>query len=60
MVQSNLFYTLFTKYKSRPSKGVNREKHLHTNERLIRASEPQNYNSQCHAEFWSYPARTVV
>ena len=51
MVKRNLFYTLFTMYKSRPSKSVNSEKHLHANERLIRANEPQNFNSQCHAEF---------
>ena len=29
MVKRNLFYTLFTKFKSRSSKGVNSEKHLH-------------------------------
>ena len=29
MVKRNLFYTLLTKYKSRSSKGVNSEKHLH-------------------------------
>ena len=30
IVKRNLFYTLFTKYKSRSSKGVNSEKHRPT------------------------------